>query len=222
MTIAEQRIAADVRAHLEWDSSVDHNQVRVDVDDGHVTLTGKVPTLSARDSATMDVLSLRGVRGVDNQLMVTHPEESDDAADATLAECTRLVLSWIPVLDGEQLRVSAHGRVVTLRGSVNAWWKRDIAEKAVANLRGVERIDNLLSVAPPYSHDDRQIAADIEAALARVAEPGTSDIDVAVRDGVATLSGSVPSVAAWEAAHRIAVHTSGVVSVDYQVEVRFR
>ena len=51
---------------------------------------------------------------------------------------------------------------------------------------------------------------------------GTSDIDVEVRDGVATLSGSVPSIAAWEAVHRIAVHTGGVVRVDFQVEVHPR
>lgn len=95
MAISDQQIAADVRAHLEWDSSVDHSRINVEVARGYVTLTGEVPSLSARNSATIDVLSLRGVRGIDNQLTVTFPEEADSATGTALADSARLVLSGV-------------------------------------------------------------------------------------------------------------------------------
>jgi osmotically-inducible protein OsmY len=51
------------------------------------------------------------------------------------------------VLDGENFRVAVHDRVVTLRGTVNASWKMHIVENALSNLKGIERIDNLLAQA---------------------------------------------------------------------------
>ena len=63
-------IADDVRDALDWDNAVDDARIMVQVKDGKVTLTGAVHTYPEALKAVEDTKHLKGVRDIDNQLLV--------------------------------------------------------------------------------------------------------------------------------------------------------
>src|SRR5690242_10999326 len=60
----------DVKDTLDWDSAIDDRRIDVKADDGHVTLTGSVPSYYEKVRATEDAWSVGGVKTLDNELLV--------------------------------------------------------------------------------------------------------------------------------------------------------
>jgi len=80
-------IESDVRDELDWDPMLDDKRIFVQASDGRVTLTGAVGSFSELLRASDDARSVRGVRTVDNELLVAPAGEA--IADATVAaDCT--------------------------------------------------------------------------------------------------------------------------------------
>ncbi len=109
---------------------------------------------------------------------------------------------------------------VTLRGVVDAHWKKQKAEAAVSSLTGVRGITNELAVVPSRTYEDKLIADSIVAALERNIHLDTRTVDVRVNGGEVTLSGAVSSLPAFQAAQAIAEDTPGVVAVNNDLEIR--
>jgi osmotically-inducible protein OsmY len=111
----------------------------------------------------------------------------------------------------------AHG-VVTLTGSVDLGHEHQDAEHVVRRLRGVRDVLNrlVISAADVDADDVRQ---QIEAALERRADRTAEHIQVAVLDGVVTLSGAVHSPAEREAVVGAARFLRGVREVEDHLSV---
>lgn len=86
-------------------------------------------------------------------------------------------------------------------------------------LNGVTRVVNELAVIATKDIHDREIAADIEAALERSSGVNVNDINVKVEKGVVTLDGTVPSWMCRKIAHDIAIHTEGVVNTIDRIKI---
>lgn len=103
-------------------------------------------------------------------------------------------LAWEPMLNADHIGVTARDGVVTLSGHVESYWQRRAAEKAAGRVKGVKGIAEELQVRLPLHirrHDD-EIAA---AAVNRLEWDGALPPDavkVQVRDGMVTLTGTVP------------------------------
>ena len=69
---------------------------------------------------------------------------------ATLAQplCERIhnALSTNPHLKTDQLVIEAEGGRVVLKGSVNSFFQKQMAQECIRRIDGVQRIDNLLQV----------------------------------------------------------------------------
>ncbi len=76
-------LKSDIGEELDWDPMLDDSQIVVNVQDGRVTLSGAVPTYYEVNLAEQDARSVRGVKAVDNDLLVGPIGES--IADADLA-----------------------------------------------------------------------------------------------------------------------------------------
>ena len=70
MIRTDEEIKKDIVDHLYWDYGVDASDVKVEVSDSNVTLTGTVQSYAARGAAVSDAWSVRGVTDVDNLLSV--------------------------------------------------------------------------------------------------------------------------------------------------------
>jgi len=68
--VADAAITATVNAELAKDSSLSATKIDVDTAGGNVALRGSAPDVAARDRATSLAAHVKGVRSVDNQLVV--------------------------------------------------------------------------------------------------------------------------------------------------------
>lgn len=68
--VSDDVIYDQVRLKLTGDTAINGGAIEVEVKDGAVKLMGKVKTDKAKDKATKIVKKVKGVRSVDNKLVV--------------------------------------------------------------------------------------------------------------------------------------------------------
>ena len=188
---ADRRIHHDVLEELAWDPHVDETEVGVEVDGGVVTLTGTVTSWAKRAAAQDAARRVAGVLDVANDIQVKTPG-GFDRTDTEIAQAVRRTLEWDAFVEHERIKSTVTDGCVTLEGAVERLSQRDDVERAVRNLTGVTAVVNNISVTTPPSANEHAVHA-IERALARRAERHARRIGVEVRDGIATLTGSVNS-----------------------------
>ncbi len=213
MATETEQIKQNVVNHLCWDGRVDASDIQVRVDGSRVTLSGTVPTHIAREAAMEAALYVDGVNSVANQITVAYPAKSSQPTNVALKHNVESTLKWNPVIKAEDIQVAVNQGVVTLTGSVDAFWKKVKAERLASQLNGVLQVDNKLAVEPLTDKPDAKIADDIKAALVRMGFLYVGKIDIQVKDGVVSLSGTVPDRVAYCTAYDAAKFTGGVTAV---------
>jgi osmotically-inducible protein OsmY len=219
MIRTSEEIKKDLIDELYWDNRVDASSVKAEVSDGTVTLTGTVPSYSARDAATAAAWSIEDVTGVTNLLTVRFPSDFAVPTDDEIKTSVERTLGWNPDIYSLDIDVNVKAGVIELEGTVDAYWKRWKAEDLVSNLRGVLDIENHLAVVPSESFLDKDIAKDIEEALERDLYVKAEDVTVMVEVGKVTLTGAVSSNYARNRAYEAAAFTQGVIEVDNNIVV---
>lgn len=115
------------------------------VEDGVVTLDGRVAGLEAKRLAGVLAWWVPGSRDVVNGLAVEPPEaDSDDE----LANAVRLVLERDRLVDHDHVHVGTHEAVVTLAGILPDPWQREMAERDAWYVFGVDEVHNRIEVHP--------------------------------------------------------------------------
>ena len=208
----DQQVKKDIVDHLVWDARVDASNVSVEVNNGKVALTGNVTSIRARRAAEEDARGIRGVCQVDNQLTVIHADRTVQPDDEICANADSS-LHWSSDINPQNVTVEVFSGVVTLKGTVESYWQRTLAEELVDNVDGASEVNNELAVVPTESLGDQAIAACIEQALARTAYLNAGAVTVKVDNGTVTLSGAVSTWAAYRSACEAAVYTGGVKDI---------
>jgi osmotically-inducible protein OsmY len=117
--------------------------IEVTVDDGVVTLTGQVISLSHRRLASVTVWWVGGCRDVINLLELV-PAETD--GDDEIADVLRLVLEIDPRVRAEQITATVEDRRITLAGWVATEAERRQAEQDAWCLDDIEGVLNRIEV----------------------------------------------------------------------------
>lgn len=219
MTTTAERIKSDVVDELAWDDRVLATDVKVDVDGASVTLSGTVPTHFSRQAAIDDAYQVPGVMKVVDQLGVRYPEVLEIPTDERIRSNVENLLDWNPDIDIRDLTVSVSGGVVTLEGTVDAFWKKALVDNLLQGISGVIALKNQLAIVPEGGITDMAIAETITKALKRRKLVDPDDITVTVENGFVTLGGTVPSVTAEEVAFDAARYTAGVRGVRNDMEI---
>ncbi len=214
----EEEIKQDVVDQLVWDDRVNAATVDVEVRDGTVLLRGEVPSYWAKTAALEDSELIPGVDRVEDQLTVRWPPVYTPS-DSELWDNVDRTLRWNPNIDVTRIAIDVFDGVVSLEGTVDALWKKLHAERAASDVAGVRRVENRLAVVPTRTFSDEAIATDVVDALKRNALVDSERVDVRVANGVITLEGSVPNIAARRAARDIALRTAGAVDVRDNLNV---
>lgn len=220
ITRTNEDIKRDVVDQLFWDTRVDASNVKVEVSDGKVTLTGTVPDYTASQAASEDAWEMAGVRYVQNDQTIKYPVEEVIPSDADIKKNLENLLLWQPNIDSTDIRVSVDNGWVKLTGSVDAYWKKVRCEGLALGINGVVGLTSEVAVVPTKDVSDKIIADDILAAMERNIQIDVDLIDVQVENGQVTLNGTVYSLPAFNAARRIAENTFGVLNVDNQLSIR--
>lgn len=219
MARSDEDIKRDVREQLEWDTRLDESRIDVDVHDGVVTLKGTTPSQYARATAYTDAWSIRGVKEVLDDLEVHHGPLVHPDDDAFIQSEVFHILDANANIDASKVYVDCHHGLITITGTVDAYWKRGFAEDLASGVTGVIDIDNQLSIVPTHKASDEEIAESVMGALARDIRVVAEDVNVVVENGVVKLSGSLPDYPAREAALGAAIYTPGVIDVEDHMTV---
>jgi osmotically-inducible protein OsmY len=138
---SDTEIAEAAGAALLWHSLVPDDHVKVEVEDGWVTLAGQVDWPYQRASAEHCVRPLLGVRGISNEVVVRPRVRGKDIAGQITAALARHAQR-----EARHIEVTVEGSVVTLSGKVDSAAGHDAIVGAAFGTRGVSTVVDKLEV----------------------------------------------------------------------------
>lgn len=140
---ADDEIAKRAVNTIKWNTSVPAGAVQVKIQDGWVTLTGKVDWQYQKAAAADAVRDLSGVVGVLNQIQI-NPRASASDVKKRIEDA----LKRNAEIEAQAIRVNVlDGGKVTLEGRVQAWAERRAAERAAWSAPGVSAVDDRIIIA---------------------------------------------------------------------------
>ncbi|MDP4003347.1 BON domain-containing protein [Methylobacterium sp. NEAU K] len=186
--MSDKFLRQNVIDELDFEPSIDAASIGVAVENGIVILTGHVGSYSERLAAEKAAKTVRGVRGVVEEIKVRFVGEAPPR-DEDLARRAVQMLDWSVTVPKNTVQVQVQDGWVTLTGQVEWQYQKEEARAAIKRLSGVTGIINKIEVAPKA--DAADVRSKILAALKRNAEVESDAIQVTVKDAKVTLEGKV-------------------------------
>jgi osmotically-inducible protein OsmY len=206
-----------VNAELKFDPLVDDADIHVVNVNGDVALNGTVPSYPQYLEAAAAAQRVGGVKNVHNHLEVVLPDaDFRDDAMLTTAANNALTLN-VTVPDG--VEATALDGNLTLTGTVGYGTERAAAETAVSGLIGLRNVRNDIEIR--YDVED-SIGVDlhVQEALGRSAVVSDdSDVEVAIKGGIITLTGHVRTWVEHDAVIGAAWMAGGVIDVRDDLQI---
>jgi osmotically-inducible protein OsmY len=208
----DKQLKQDVEDELEWDPAIDATRIGIEVVDRIVTLSGHPVSYAEKVAAERAAHRVAGVRAVVVEMEVHLPQD-DRHTDEDVAKAVGVVLHWTVGLRESAIQVQVEKGHVTLTGKVDWGYQRQLALRAISQMRGVAGVSDRLEVGGNVVSDD--IGTSIREAMRRHVEREARHIEVVVHDGTVTLNGKVDSYVEREVARGAAWSAPGVrVVVD--------
>lgn len=141
-----------VRTTLLFHRSVSADKTKVDVKDGIVTLKGDAGSQAQKDLTTENAKDIEGVIDVKNEMTVTDTKSKTKRTtvkridDASINAQVKLVLLNHRSTNVLSTTVKTKRAEVTLGGKARNAAEKRLVTKLVADIEGVERVNNQMSV----------------------------------------------------------------------------
>jgi osmotically-inducible protein OsmY len=216
---ADNELRADVLAELSRSPRIRTSEIGVIVKDGAVTLSGMVQTLDEKLCAERAVKNIKGVRAIADDIEVKLPAEMR-RADELIAEQISRLLTWYSSLRNMDVRAEVDDGHVTLTGEVDFLYQKWLAAERVAELEGVARVSNRITVRERHSIDENEVKRQITAALQRHAAVEASGIRISVANGKVILEGIVDGCRERDQIAEAVRATHGVRDIVDNLKVR--
>ena len=136
-------IAQSVLSGLRFNVSVPREGIQVTVENGWVTLDGKVEWQFQKNNAENAIKYTMGVKGITNRISVKPRISAADVKSKIEGAFARRAQ-----LDANQIKVESTDNKVVLRGSVRSWQAKEQAEQAAWSAPGVSSVENDVIVTP--------------------------------------------------------------------------
>lgn len=219
--------ANDAQIQSDVLKSLDKKQfknVKAEVQNGIVTLTGTVDVYSDKEDADRRAHHRKNVRGVQNMIEVAGPTVEDATLRDKLAEKLAYDRVGYGTTAFNALTIGVQNGVVTLGGVAYGPTDKDSALSLVSNYPGVRDVVDNIEVAPTSPMDDRIRLAEARAIygasqLNKYALDPAKPIRITVVNGNVTLSGVVNSQADKDVANIRANGVPGVFKVINNLQV---
>jgi hyperosmotically inducible periplasmic protein len=242
MQVSDDYLKQRVEQALQADPSLKSSNTNVQsTNHGVVLLSGTTKTLSAHLRAVEDAAAVPGVRRVaseiqspdtlaDEEIWRAHaPQQSqrgygvwDTASDIWITSAVRMSLIADRNIPGLEIDLDSWDGVVTLFGIVSSQDAKDAAEADALKVSGVKRVVNELQVVPSAKQQavnasDVELQREVRAVLD---QHEFRDVGLEVRNGVARLTGNVPTGARSLEAAVVARSVPGVRAVEDDLRLR--
>ena len=203
-----------VLAELEFEPSVNLDDIGVSVRDGIVTLTGSVSNYAEKLAVARAAKRLAGVRGVAEDIVVKLPE-SARRSDSQIGAAAVDAIQWITTVPEDTVEIKVRDGWLSLEGAVGGWAQKSAAEEAVRNLAGVKGVTNLILIKPTVAPVD--VKGAIRGAFERHALLDARQIQAENNGGKVPLRGNVRRFIEREEAERTAWAAPGVTEVENRI-----
>ena len=201
------------------------DDIKVQSEDGAVTLTGTVSEESHKSLAQDTVADLPGVKSVDNRLEVkgTPPAKMSDAWITAKVKTVFLFHSNVSAIT----EINTKDGVVTLQGKANTQAQKDLTTEYAKDVEGVKGVNNEMTVTKTANTkqtvgqkiDDASITAQVKMTLLYHRSTSALKTSVTTKSGVVTLSGKAKSGAEMDLATKFANDVNGVKSVNNRMTI---
>ncbi len=207
-----------ILAELRQDSRVSATDIAVKATRGLVTLDGSVKNVYEKNIAEKDANDVVGVGFVTNNLSV----RVEIRSDKFIQEDVDFNLDTDYTLGGFDIDTKVKDGVVTLTGEVHTLYQKSHARDVATRVKGVKKIINRIAVHRTSWKSDADLTNQIKARLnLNVTTWAVSvNIDVNVKNGIATLTGDVDTWAERREAGRVAFLTEDIWKVDNRITVK--
>jgi osmotically-inducible protein OsmY len=218
----DQEIDGDIRDRLQWDIWLNGDHITVSLSNGAVYLSGAIACVRDSHRAFEDAW-VDGVKFVDISGLRIDPWERDDMRRTQIVvklsshDIEQAILTaWRldPRTKEFHLAVTIEEGEASIHGDVGSLVAKFSAGLDAHNTVGVENVANWVRVLPAIRPTDEEMANRLTTALAADPLLFTAAIVVSVRNGVASLIGSVEQRSQRSEAIAIASRTQGVVMIN--------
>lgn len=224
----DKQIKKDVKQMFKYDYRVNPFDIEIEVDDGYVTLSGKVDNLMAKNKAGKRAEQVVGVWGVENKIKV-RPQHTPTGK--VLSERVETKLAKDPYLNRYNLNEKIYNQKVYLKGRVRSYFEKQRAEDIISSVPGVVDVQNDIEIikelnkyGPVISSadlpGDEKIKEEIEEQLWWSPFVNENEVQVEVDDGHVTLTGEVDTRLEKEYAAKNAFQ-GGAFTLENLIKVEF-
>ncbi len=226
----DSEIQAEILARLEHSVWIDPDLIKVEVQDGNVTLSGAVGSAAERRWAGLKawVNGVKDVKTKDVEVkwwmreQMKRTERYTNKSDHDIKQAVEDALRYDPRTVSFNVHVSVRNATVNLSGKVDNLLARKAAERDARNTVGVWRVKNHLKIRPDKPFSDSAIKKQVNKAFMHDSTVRSPSITVLANDGNVVLAGNVNSLDVKQRAEEIAASIPGVYNVDNKITVANR
>ena len=222
----DDEIQASARKTYVFETYLKADDIKIQSEDGVVSLTGTVSEESHKTLAQETVTGLPGVKSVDNRLEVkgTILAEKSDAWLKAKVKTTLLFHQNVSAMT----EVNTKDGVVTLQGDASSQAQKDLTTEYVKDVDGVKDVRNEMTVSKTSKTtaqttgekiDDASITAQVKISLLFHRSTSALNTIVVTNYGVVTLSGKARNAAEKDLVTKLINNVKGVKSVNNQMTI---
>jgi osmotically-inducible protein OsmY len=139
---ADDEIAKRAINILEWYDVLPRESIQITVQNGWLTLEGRVNWQHRKKAAEEALRRLSGLVGIVNNIVVVSPVDSSDVKKKIEEALRRRTET-----EAQAIRITIRDRNnVSLEGVVDSWDEREAAENAAWSIAGAQSVDNRLTI----------------------------------------------------------------------------
>ncbi|RZI45445.1 BON domain-containing protein [Candidatus Finniella inopinata] len=195
--------------------------INISVENGIVTLSGRVRSYFEKSLAERAVKSIDGVKAVIEELQV-ELDASLQRSDADIAAAAIRALEWDMSLPVNKIQVTVEKGVIKLTGEVEYQYQKENAYSDVRYLYGVRNVLNAIVLKPSVLLiDPERVSKQIISEFQRNAVLDAKHIAVETEGTKIILKGKVRSWAELEEAKKAAWAVPGVTDVEAQLTISY-
>jgi len=138
---SDSEIAIEVLNALKSNKNIPFDRVQIEVEDGHVTLDGKLEWNHQKEAAQKAASNIDGIKVLTNNIKI-ETENTDDIEKAGIERA--IERNW--AMNNQDVQVYVSGNKVTLNGIVHSFYQKEEAERMAWNAPGVWTVNNELII----------------------------------------------------------------------------
>lgn len=223
----DDKIESSFKTSYVYKTYLKDDALKVDAENGVVTLSGTVAAESHKALAQDTAANLPGVTRVDNKLATT-AEAAIENADKWIIRKLTLSLLFHRNVNASKTAIEVKDGIVTLKGEAANVAQKELTTEYAKDIEGVKEVKNEMTVAstPVMAErtdgekmDDASITAQVKGALLIHRSTSSVKTKIETRNGVVTLTGIANNDSEKSLVTKLVTDIKGVNSVNNEMTV---